>query len=104
MAYSTNHVASALTLLSDKVDLAAVSDTALAALIHSGKIPAGAIRTLWVSPGIPEDPVAVRKDLPAAFKRELQQALLDMASEAPEAYRNMTRQDFLRSLSQHPGS
>jgi ABC-type phosphate/phosphonate transport system substrate-binding protein len=42
------------------------------------------------SPPMPESPVAVRKDLPQAFKRKLQQVLMAMASEAPDAYTNMT--------------
>jgi phosphonate transport system substrate-binding protein len=95
VVYSTQHVVSALTLLAGKVDVAAVSTNALQGLIQTGKFRAEDIRTLWVSPGIPESPVVVRKDLPAAFKAKLQQALADMASEAPEAYLNMSAKVFM---------
>ena len=90
VVFTTNHMTSALTLVAGKVDAAAVGENILPLLIHSGKIRPGDIRVLWTSPTIPEPPVAVRKDLPAAFKRKLQRALLDMAAEDPDAYRNMT--------------
>jgi ABC-type phosphate/phosphonate transport system substrate-binding protein len=62
--------------------------------MQTGKLRAGEIRTLWVSPRIPEGPVAVRKDLPAPFKAKLQQALSDMMSQAPDAYLNMSAKVF----------
>jgi len=95
VVYSTQHVLSALTLLAGKADMAAVSTSALQGLIQTGKLRAGEFRTLWVSPRIPESPVAVRKDLPAAFKAKLQQALTAMASQAPEAYLNMSAKVFI---------
>jgi len=88
--FTTSHMASALTLAGGKVDVAAVGESILQMLIKSGKLRSGDIRTLWVSPRIPESPVAVRKELPLAFKQRFQQALVDMATDAPDAYRNMT--------------
>ena len=90
VVFTTNHMTSALTLVAGKVDVAAVGESIILMLVQTGKLHQGDIRPLWVSPRIPESPVAVRKDLPAAFRQRLQRALLDMAAEDPEAYKNMT--------------
>src|SRR5262249_12133819 len=95
VVYAMDHPTSGLMMVARKVDVAALSDTALLGLIRSGKIRSEDIRTIWTSPPIPETLVAVRKDLPLAFKRKLQQAMLDMEAEAPEAYRNTAAKVFM---------
>jgi phosphonate transport system substrate-binding protein len=95
VVYATQHVTSAMTLLAGKVDVAAVNESTLEALVRTGKIRAGEIRELWISPRIPEPPVAVRKDLPADFKTKLQRVLVAMASEAPNAYLNMSAKIYI---------
>ena len=89
VVFSNNHTASALTLLAKKVDVAAISENTITTLLKRGKLKPGDIRVLWKSPRIPNSPVAVRKDLPQDLKRKLQDALVDMARQAPEAYRSM---------------
>lgn len=90
VVYSQNHPAGAMTLLAGKVDVAAVSTTLIPSLVRTHKLKEGAIRYLWMSPGIPEGPIAVRKDLPQDFKDKLRDALVQMQAKAPEAYLNMT--------------
>jgi phosphonate transport system substrate-binding protein len=94
VVYSTQHAISA-TLPAGKVDLAAVNTDTLEGLIRTGKMREAEIRTVWVSQRIPESPVAVRKDLPHAFKEELGQVLTGMAFEAPEAYLNLLAKLFV---------
>ena len=95
VVYAMDHPTSALMAVARKVDVAAIGDTALVGLIKSGKVRADELRTIWTSPPIPETLVAVRKDLPPAFKRRLQQAMLDMAAEAPGAYSNTAPKVFM---------
>jgi phosphonate transport system substrate-binding protein len=89
VVFSNNHLASMMALVAGKVDVAAISSRDLPAMIESGKLRNGEIRTIWTSPGIPDGPITVRKDLPADFKKKLQQALREMPAKAPEAYKNM---------------
>ncbi len=95
VVYSQGHPASALTLLAGKTDLAAVGETTLPALVRAHQMKEGDLRFLWVSPGIPEGPVAVRKDLPQDFKQRLQEALVNMRTLAPDAFLNMTAKIYI---------
>jgi phosphonate transport system substrate-binding protein len=81
---------SVLTLVNGKTDVAAVGETIVPALVRSKQLREGEVRYLWISPRIPEGPVAVRQDLPRDFKEKLTDALVRMQSEAPDAYLNMT--------------
>lgn len=87
--YSLDHPTSAMTLLGGKVDVAAIGENALEGMILAGKVKSAQFHVIWKSAPIPETCVAVRKDLPVDFEMQLQQALLAMATEAPNAYRNM---------------
>ena len=49
----------------------------------------GALRVIWVSKLIPNDPVVVRKDLPASLKTAMQESLLSMKSRHPEAFKEI---------------
>lgn len=87
--FSNNHIASVMTLKARKVDVAAMEDYLVPLLIGRGKLREGEIRTIWVSPRIPNSPIAVRKDLPAAFKKKLQDVFVEMPQINPEAYKGM---------------
>jgi len=58
--------------------------------MQAGKISQSDYRVIWTSPDVPNQPVAVRKNLPAEFKEELRQAFLKMPNDAPDVYRNMS--------------
>jgi phosphonate transport system substrate-binding protein len=86
--FSMNHVASAMTLIAGKVDAAAMMETLPSrVLVKRHLIQPGDIRILWVSPRLPSSPIAVRRDLPAAFKEEIRQALLDIPTRAPDLWK-----------------
>jgi phosphonate transport system substrate-binding protein len=55
-------------------------------LTREGKVPRGALRVIWVSKLIPNDPVVVRKDLPESLKRAIQESLVSMQASHPEAF------------------
>jgi phosphonate transport system substrate-binding protein len=84
--FTMNHIASIMTLKAGKVDIAAVQERMLGRYIESGKLARGDIRILWTSPSIPNQPIAVSKELPASFREEIRQAFLDMYSKDPKAF------------------
>jgi ABC-type phosphate/phosphonate transport system substrate-binding protein len=66
----------------------------VSATIHPGqfvanKVPHGVLRVIWVSKLIPNDPVVVRKDLPASLKSAIQESLVSMKSRSPEAFKEI---------------
>ncbi len=86
MMFSMNHLASAMTVKAHKVDVAAVSMTMMKRMFETRKMNANDLRILWTSPPIPNQPIAVRKDLPANFKKEIQRAFLEMQQRDPQAW------------------
>jgi phosphonate transport system substrate-binding protein len=89
--FSSNHLASAMTLIAGKVDAAAIMEpvpgnTIYKRLYSSGRIREGEIRILWRSPRIPSSPIAVRRDLPERLKREIQRALVEIPQRDPELW------------------
>jgi phosphonate transport system substrate-binding protein len=87
--FSMNHLASVMTLKAHKVDVAATSVTLMKRAILNGKLAEGDVRIIWTSPPIPNQPIALRKDLPAKFKEEIRRAFVEMPQRDPEAWENM---------------
>jgi phosphonate transport system substrate-binding protein len=85
--FSTNHIASAMTLTTGKVDAAAMMEVIPARLIERGVLKRGDIRFLWVSPPLPSSPIMIRKGFSEGFKREVQQALVDIPEREPELWK-----------------
>lgn len=84
--FSVNHVASVMSLVAGKVDVAAVMEQTIDRLVAEGRMAPDAVRVIWTSPPMPASPIAVRKDLPRDFKRALQQALVDIPTRAPDLW------------------
>lgn len=82
--FSMNHLASMMTLKAGKVDVAATMLRLIRRYEETGKLAAGDVRIIWVSPPIPNQPVAVRKDLAPEFKQEIQRAFLTMDNQTYE--------------------
>ena len=55
-------------------------------LTREGKVPRGALRIIWVSKLIPNDPIVVRKDLPESLRQAVQASLTSMKEQHPEAF------------------
>jgi phosphonate transport system substrate-binding protein len=86
LTFSGSHEASILAVANQKVDVASTNLPDLQQLTREGKVPRGALRVIWVSKLIPNDPVVVRKDLPESLKHAVQESLVTMKVQHPEAF------------------
>jgi phosphonate transport system substrate-binding protein len=86
VTFSGSHEASILAVANRKVEVASTNLPDLQQLTREGKVPRGAIRVIWVSKLIPNDPIVVRKDLPQSLKQALQESLVTMKARSPEAF------------------
>jgi phosphonate transport system substrate-binding protein len=92
--FTQNHLASVMTLKAGKVDVGAVNGRMLSRWVQSGKLKPNDIRILWTSPSIPNQPIAVSKMLPAAFKEEIRRAFLDMYQKDRKAFEAQVSKTF----------
>jgi phosphonate transport system substrate-binding protein len=86
LMFSGAHEASILAVANKKVDVASTNLPDIQQMTREGKFPRGAVRMIWVSKLIPNDPVVVRKDLPDGLKQAIQQSLVTMKARNPEAF------------------
>jgi phosphonate transport system substrate-binding protein len=80
--YAGSHTASFEALYNHKVDAGELNSEQLESAIQRGHYKDGDLVFLWKSDPIPTDPIAIRGDLPDAFKKKLTDILqnLDMSS------------------------
>ena len=88
VTFSGSHEASILAVANKKVDVASTNLPDMQQLTREGKVTRGALRVIWVSKLIPNDPVVVRKDLPPSLKTAIEESLVSMKDRAPEAFAN----------------
>ena len=86
LTFSGSHEASVLAVASKKVEVASTNLPDMQQLTREGKVTRGALRVIWVSKLIPNDPVVVRKDLPASLRSAIQESLTTMRDRSPEAF------------------
>jgi len=86
LTFSGSHEASILAVTNKKVEVASTNLPDIQQLTKEGKIPRGALRVIWVSKLIPNDPIVVRKDLPDSLRRAVQDALIAMQEKHPEVF------------------
>jgi phosphonate transport system substrate-binding protein len=89
VTFSGSHEASILAVSAKKVEIASTNLPDLQQLTRENKVPRGALRVIWVSKLIPNDPIVVRKDLPASFKSAIQESLTTMRARSPEAFKEI---------------
>jgi len=89
VTFSGSHEASILAVAAKKVEVASTNLPDLQQLTRENKVPRGALRVIWVSKLIPNDPIVVRKDLPASFKSAVQESLTTMRSRNPEVFKEI---------------
>jgi len=82
--FSGSHPASILSVKSGKIDVGCTTSTVFGLMITKKMLKEGDIRVLWTSDPIISDPVAMRPDINKGFVKKVQQAYLDMNTEAPE--------------------
>ena len=86
LTFSGSHEASILAVTNKKVEVASTNLPDIQQLTKEGKIPRGALRVIWVSKLIPNDPIVVRKDLPDNLRRAIQDSLVAMQEKHPEVF------------------
>lgn len=87
--FAGNHESAVMAVANGTYDAAATWQTTPGynnadQMATKGLIPAGAMRSVWVSPKIEENAHAVRGDLPDSFKADLKNALLTLPKKHPE--------------------
>jgi phosphonate transport system substrate-binding protein len=80
--------ASILAVANKQVDIASTNLVDLQ-LMLAHKVPRGSVRVIWVSRLIPNDPIVVRKDLPASLRRAVQDSLVTMRARNPSAFKEL---------------
>jgi phosphonate transport system substrate-binding protein len=89
VTFSGSHEASILAVANKKVDIASTNMPDLSQLTREGKVPRGALRVIWVSKLIPNDPIVVRKDMPASLRSAITESLTTMRARNPEAFKEI---------------
>jgi len=86
LTFSGSHEASILAVANKKVEGASTNLPDVQQMVREGKVPRHAVRIIWVSKLIPNDPIVVRKDLPESLKAAIQHSLTNMKAKHPEAF------------------
>jgi phosphonate transport system substrate-binding protein len=89
VVFSGSHEASILAVANKKVEVASTNLPDLQQLTRENKVPRGGLRVIWVSKLIPNDPIVVRKDLPASLKSAVRESLLSMRARHPETFKEI---------------
>ena len=89
VTFSGSHEASILAVANKKVEVASTNLPDLQQLTRENKVPRGGLRVIWVSKLIPNDPIVVRKDLPASLKSAIQESLVSMKAKNPDAFKEI---------------
>jgi phosphonate transport system substrate-binding protein len=100
--YAGSHTASFEALYNHKVDAGEFNSNQLESAKQRGHYKDGDLVILWKSNAIPNDPVAVRRDLPEGFKNRLAEVLrnLDLSSLSEADRKIMVGQGITRMVPQ----
>jgi phosphonate transport system substrate-binding protein len=88
VVFSGSHEASILAVANKQVEIASTNLVDLR-LMLAHRVPRGSVRVIWVSRLIPNDPIVVRKDLPASLRRAVQDSLVTMRARNPGAFKEL---------------
>jgi len=89
VTFSGSHEASILAVANKKVEVASTNLPDLQQLTRENKVPRNALRVIWVSKLIPNDPIVVRKDMPASLRSAIQESLTTMKARSPETFKEI---------------
>jgi len=89
VTFSGSHEASILAVANKKAEVASTNLPDLQQLTREGKVPRSALRVIWVSKLIPNDPIVVRKDMPASLRSAITESLTTMKARNPEAFKDI---------------
>ncbi len=93
--YADGHLADLLAIESGKVDAGAFALMYYTRLVSQGKMKPDAIRFLWKSELIPNEPIAVRKSLPEQLKKEIQAAILAIPAKEPVLWASLNKRVYM---------
>jgi len=86
--FAGNHPASVMAVKSGKIDVGCTTDLVFGIMIKASMLKDGDVKVLWTSEPIVSDPVVMRDDVSKDFDKKVQQAYLDMNTEAPQLLQN----------------
>jgi phosphonate transport system substrate-binding protein len=89
VTFSGSHEASILAVANKKVEVASTNLPDLQQLTRENKVPRGGLRVIWVSRLIPNDPIVIRKDMPASLRAAVVESLTTMKTRNPEAFKEI---------------
>ncbi len=84
--HSPDHPQTLMAILAGNLDVAVVESTEYERFIKFGRMKEGEVKILYKSAPIQTGPYVIRPNLPEAFKKKVQQALVDLPKEAPEVW------------------
>jgi phosphonate transport system substrate-binding protein len=86
LTFSGSHEASIVAVANKKVDVASTNLPDMQQLVRENKVPRASLRVIWVSKLIPNDPVVVRKDIPASLRQAIQDSFVNMKAKQPQVF------------------
>jgi len=89
VVFSGSHEASILAVTNKKVEIASTNLPDLQQLTRENKIPRGGLRVIWVSKLIPNDPIVIRKDMPASLRSAVTESLTTMKARHPDVFKEI---------------
>jgi len=87
--FSGSHEASILAVANKKVEVASTNLPDVQQLTRENKVPRGGLRVIWVSRLIPNDPIVIRRDMPASLRSAVVESLTTMKTRNPEAFKEI---------------
>jgi phosphonate transport system substrate-binding protein len=89
VVFSGSHEASILAVAHRKVEVASTNLPDLQQLTRENKVTRGGLRVIWVSKLIPNDPIVIRKDMPASLRAATIESLTTMKARQPEVFKEI---------------
>lgn len=89
VVFSGSHEASILAVANRKVEVASTNLPDLQQLTRENKVQRGGLRVIWVSKLIPNDPIVIRKDMPASLRAATIESLTTMKARQPEVFKDI---------------
>lgn len=90
--FTPDSTVSVLAIKARRLDLAAVSNSGLERNLKKGRVTERDVRVVWTSEPVLSSVLAVRRELPAEFKRRVRDALIGLPEAAPETWATVVRQ------------
>ncbi len=91
LVFPGKHNATALSVISGKVDAGCVSENTYKKLVKLGALDPNELRIIWKSPPIPDGCIAVRSGLPEDLKEAIQSCLVELYTDFPDTWKEVKK-------------